>query len=50
MEEELGLLKRNNTKRFEISTFASAPLTIRVLSTVERPQEQDESLFTWKYD
>ena len=27
-------------------TFASSPLTMRVLSAAERPQEQDESVFT----
>ena len=28
-------------------TFASSPLTMRVLSAAERPQEQDESVFTY---
>ena len=27
-------------------TFASSPLTMRVLSAAERPQEQDKSVFT----
>ena len=31
----------------KFQTFASAPFTILVLSTVERPHEQDESLFTF---